>query len=280
MSVLKVFKALNPPATLDASSLYLVKSGTDTFSIYLTDKDGLVLHRSPDTSDISTIVMAIVNALKGQPGGLGSLDLDGYVEQAYASVAAIDGQEGDLGSLGLPIWDSIEDAICKLSLLNDTSVTDPTRIVTFNGMQGWLFAPSVLTQVFPKLQVPSDIALNTDAYICLHWMPGSGAIGNVRWGIEYSIMKSHQQGMFPATTIQYVTQYVDSTVDLIRNYTTELAMINSVNLEPGSTIMMRIFRDGANLGDTFLGNTSPYLMSLKYQKTRLGTRNRTPNFYI
>ena len=280
MSTLKVFKALTPPATLDASSLYLVKSGTDTFSIYLTDKDGLVLYRSPDTSDISTIVMAIVNALKGQPGGLGSLDLEGYIEQAYASVAAIDGQEGDLGSEGLPIWDSVEDTVCKLSLLNDTSATDPTRIVTFNGMQGWLFAPSVLTQVFPKLQVPFDIELNTNAYICLHWMPGAGALGNVRWGIEYSIMKSYQQGTFPATTTQYTTQYVDSTVDLIRNYTTELAVINSANIEPGSTIMMRVFRDGANPADTFLGNTSPYLISLKYQKTRLGTRNRTPNFYI
>lgn len=280
MATLKIHKTITIPTSFEPNTLYLVRAGTDRFSIYLTDKDGLVLFKSPDSSDISTVVLTLINALKGQPGGLASLNLDGYIEQPYASIQALDGQDGDLSSNGNLIWSIVDNPIHKLSVLADVSASDPTRIVTFNGMQGWLFAPSILTQVFPRLQVPYNYQVGTEGHINIHWMPGSGAIGDVRWGIEYSVMKSFSQGAFPATTIAYATQFVDSTVDLIRNYTTELATIPSAQLEPGSTIMMRIFRDGGNILDTFLGNTSPYKVSLNYQCKRIGTRQRQPDFYI
>ncbi len=280
MAQLKIFKLTALPVILEPSALYFIKTTADRFSIYLTDKDGIVVHRSPDSSDVSTVVLALINALKGQPGGLASLDLDGYIEQPYAAIQIFDGQDGDLSSSGSLIWDSIDNCIHKLSVLADTTATDPTRIVTFGGMQGWLFAPSVLTQVFPKLQVPYNYESGTQAYLNVHWMPGAGAIGNVRWGIEYSVMKSFSQGTFPTTNTNVVTQFVDSANDLIRNYTTELVALPSTQLEPGSTIMMRLYRDGASILDTFLGNTSPYKVSLNYQCKRIGTRQRQPDFYI
>ena len=275
MSNLKIVKALSLPSILTASTLYFIKVSDTTFSIYLTDKTGSVSYRSPDSSDVSGLTLALINALQGQPGGLAGLDLNGDVEQAVSSILSLDGQDGEWLSNNNLVWFS------KNETLHWTGTTtgDPTRIVTFGNMQGLLFQPNALTQVFPQIQVPYDIALNTDCYLCLHWMPGSGANGNIRWGIEYSIMKSNNQGAFPATTTAYFTQAADSTVDLIRNFTSEIVTLNSSQIEPGSTILMRVFRDGTNVLDTFEGNASPWKVSLRYQRARIGTRNRTPNYY-
>lgn len=275
MALLKIRKVTSLPSTLEASTLYLIKASTTTFSLYLTDKLGQVSYRSPDSSDISAIVLALINALKGQPDGLASLDINSNVNEPVNTILSLDGQDGELLSNNQLVWHSKSETIYA----SGTGANDPTRIVTFGNMQGWMFAADVLTQAFPKIQIPYDIALNTDAYLCLHWMPGSGAVGNVRWGLEYSIVKGHSQGSFPASTTVYQSVAANSTVDLVRNFTTEMVALNSAQIEPGSTILMRLFRDGANVLDTFQSNTSPWKISLKYQRQRIGTRNRIPNFY-
>lgn len=275
MAQLKIFKVNALPVTLEPSAMYFIKTTADRFSIYLTDKDGLVIHRSPDSSDVSTVVLAIVNALKGQPGGLASLDLDGNLEQMALSALGIDGQEGDFRSNGNYVWGSTE----QFLVATGNGTNDPTRITLFNGMQGLRFRSDRLIQTWVDILIPYDYALGTVVYPCLQWMVTTNN-GNVcRWGLEYSAAKGHGQQQFPASATVYVNHAVPANSQW-DNLITEFASIPSTNLEPGSVVKMRIFRDGANAADTHTGDASPWKLSLKYQKARIGTRNRTPDFYI
>lgn len=275
MTTLKFRKVTQLPAIIQSSTIYLVNTGTNTFTIYLTDKTGTIIYRSPDSTDISDIVINLINELVNQPNGLVSLDLDGHIIGTISNTSSIDGQDGEWLSNNNLVWNTITQALFSIG----ATTSDPTRILLFNNLQGLLFKPSALTQVFTQIKIPFDIALNTDCHIALHWMPGSGANGTIRWGIEYSIAKGYSQQSFPATQTNYTHVAANSTVDLIRNMTTDLVTLNSTSIEPDSTLLLRVFRDGGSNLDTFLGNTSAWKVSLKYQRQRIGTRQNVPNFY-
>lgn len=274
MAQLKIRKVDALPSTLQASTLYLVRASETTFSIYLTDKDGVVNYRSPDSSDISTIVLALINALKGQPGGLASLDLSGNVEQPVLTALGIDGQDGILTSNGNAVWGSIDEFL----IATGTGTNDPTRITLFNNIQGLRFRSDRLVQVWADFQIPYDYALGTVVYPVIHWMPTTTLAGVCRWGLEYSVAKGNGQAVFPATTTVYINANI-TTGSQWKNLASEFASVVATNLEPDSTIKMRIFRDGGNAADTYAGDTNAWKVSLRYQKARIGTRNRTPNFY-
>lgn len=275
MAQLKIFKLTALPVILEPSALYFIKTTADRFSIYLTDKDGIVVHRSPDSSDVSTIVLALINALKGQPGGLASLDLDGNLEQIGLVALGIDGQNGDFSSNGSSVWASIDEYLIALG--NGTN--DPTRITLFNAIQGLRFRSDRLIQTWVDFIIPYDYDLGTVVYPGIHWTPTTNN-GNVcRWGIEYSAAKGFGQQQFPATTTLFVNQAVPANSQW-DNLITEFASIPATNLEPGSVIKMRIFRDGANAADTHTGDASAWKASIRYQRVRIGTRNRSPDFYL
>lgn len=274
MANLKLFKVESLPTILQPSSLYFVKASTSTFSLYLTDKLGEVSYRSPDSSDISAIVLALINALKGQPGGLASLDGSGNLVQSANTALGIDGQNGILTSNGNNVWGAID----EFFMATGTGINDPTRITLFNSIQGLRFRSNRLIQVWVDFQIPYDYAIGSVIYPVIHWMPTTTGAGVCRWGFEYSVARGHGQDVFPATTTNYVNASITAN-NRWKNFTTEFTAIPETNLEPGSTVKVRAFRDGANAADTYASDVTAWKASLKYQKARIGTRNRTPNFY-
>jgi len=104
----------------------------------------------------------------------------------------------------------------------------------------------------------------------------------VRWGFEYSASKGHgQQVGMPASTTVYVN-FTVSAGNLGTHYVAEVAIvdaISSLNVEPDSVIHVRVFRDAGNAADTYAGTVWAWQADLHYQFARLGTLNRSPNFY-
>ena len=83
--VMRIFKVNSKPTILQPSALYIVSiAETKQLSLYMTDKEGKVVYRSLDSSDVSAIVNVIIGALKDQPGGVAGLDLDGHINAASA----------------------------------------------------------------------------------------------------------------------------------------------------------------------------------------------------
>jgi len=95
---LKIYKLDSIPATLEPSALYFVRTGVSNLvNIYLTDKESNIIYRNHDSSDISNITMAILNALKNQPGGIAGIDDDGLI------IGSILGNSGTTDKLKIPI---------------------------------------------------------------------------------------------------------------------------------------------------------------------------------
>jgi hypothetical protein len=130
--------------------------------------------------------------------------------------------------------------------------------------------------------VDHDYAEGTKIYPFIDWSKANGSSGDVKWGFEYVVAKSYNQGNesnLNTSSLVYVTTTVPNSNNR-RNFTTELSeqqAIPSTNLEPGSIIKIRCFRDGYN--DSY--NDDIYLtgFGIKYQMKRLATKNKSPNFF-
>ena len=169
-------------------------------------------------------------------------------------------------------------------VVKGSGAADPSFGALFNGLEGYLFSATTLQRVFCDFHIDHDIARGTLIYPHVHWMPTTTGTGVVRWGIEYSVAKGHQQGApstFPATTTVYVNQTI-SAASQWQHFVAEVSLadaIPSTNIEPDSVIKVRVFRDAANAADTYTGAVHAWQADLHYQVARLSTVNKSPNFY-
>jgi hypothetical protein len=165
-----------------------------------------------------------------------------------------------------------------------TGLNNPSFGTIRDGLQGLLFSPNTMNQVWVDFHIDHDYALGTVLYPHVHWLPMTTGTGTVRWGIEYSVAKGHQQGassIFPATTTVYVEQTISANSQYM-HFVAEVSQANAIpstNVEPDSVIKVRIFRDAAHVNDTYTGDVHAWQSDLHYQFNTLGTLNKAPNFY-
>jgi hypothetical protein len=162
------------------------------------------------------------------------------------------------------------------------STTNPPTWAQFrNGIYTWSFSASTVNEVWVKYQIHHDYVPGSPVYPLLYWSVSTTNTGVVRWGIEYTIAKGHQQQAFPITSTIYLNVNVAGIA--YRNYTTEVPEANAIpatNLEPDSLILMRVFRDAAHSADTLVSPAFLLHCSMHCRKNRDGTtRNKVPDFY-
>lgn len=159
-------------------------------------------------------------------------------------------------------------------------LTEPPRSVFRDGIYLLQFSHLDLMEVFGNFHIDHDYALGTLIYPHVHWSTNTTDTGTVRWGIEYTVAKGHQQASFPATTTVYVEQA--STGTAYMHYVAEVSTgnaISGVNIEPDTLILMRVFRDAGHANDTFNAPVYGIALDLHYQADRATTPNKAPNFY-
>jgi len=176
------------------------------------------------------------------------------------------------------------DMISNFVVKDTVGANNPSWSTLFNGMQGYTFSASQMNQVWCDFHVIHDIALNTVLYPHVHWTPTTTGTGVVRWGIEYSVAKGHQQAtgsVFPATTTVYVEQTIGSASQW-KHFVAEVSLADAIpatNVEPDTVIKVRIFRDAGHANDTYAGTVHAWQADIHYQVATLSTKNRAPNFY-
>ena len=149
MAQLKLYKVNALPAVLKPSALYFIKNDvTQILNMYLTDASGALVYRNHDSSDISQIIIALINSIKGQPGGLAELDLNGNVIGA-SSVSSLIKYSGNVDIIsgntiirfnnstpsiteGTEIWSK---TITPKSLTSDFSIMFSGTVDTSNNNQ-------------------------------------------------------------------------------------------------------------------------------------------------
>lgn len=142
------------------------------------------------------------------------------------------------------------------------------------------FPPGAMTEVFGSFHVDHDYALGTALFPHIHWTTNSSSTGVVRWGIEWTLAKGHQQMAFGPTTTVYVEQAATGTPYM--HYIAEVSLANAIpgtNVEPDTVILVRVFRDAPHINDTFADQVFGIALDLHYQADRATTPNKAPNFY-
>lgn len=192
-------------------------------------------------------------------------------------VVAIDGQNTPLQTNGRYVW---KDEKASFVVKAVGGKNNPTWGTLFSGFEGLIFPTAVMTQVWVDFHIDHDIALNTKVYPHVHWMPLTQESGTVRWCFQYVIAKGHGQSVFPTTSQTITVDHRFSAGSMRMHMVTEvpeIAAIVSSEIEPDSVIKMRVYRDGGF--DTYRGGVHAWQADLHYQVARVGTVNRSPNFY-
>lgn len=157
----------------------------------------------------------------------------------------------------------------------------PTFTTYRNGINAYAFSPTSMNEVWVNFHINHDFKLGTAIYPHIHWSPTTTNTGTVRWGIEYTIAKGHQQSNFGATTTVYVEQTV-SAANQYGHYIAEVSdvdAISSAELEVDAVVLARVFRDAAHANDTFPDAVAGLFVDLHVQIDRVSTLNKAPNFY-
>jgi hypothetical protein len=171
-----------------------------------------------------------------------------------------------------------KDIIGDIVIKSPGTGTEPSWGVFRDNLYCYLFGASSLNECWINYHVNHDYAVGTPIYLHVHWVSKVATSGTVRWGFEYTIAKGHGQEAFPTSTTVYVEQANAG------QYYHHLAEINtgitSSSLEPDSIIMVRIFRDGAHVNDTFPDVAGLIMADVHYQSSKFATKNRAPNFNL
>lgn len=159
----------------------------------------------------------------------------------------------------------------------------PSFGVIFGNMQGYLWDPATMNQCWVDFHILHDYAAGTMMFPHVHWMPTTTNTGTVRWGIEYTVAKGHQQQAFSTSTVTVYLEYTIANANQrylhIVTETPDALAIPATNLEIDGFIKTRVFRDAAHPNDTYPDNVHAWCVDLHYQAAQFSTINKAPNFF-
>lgn len=145
------------------------------------------------------------------------------------------------------------------------------------GVYAYSFSASVLNEVWLSFHINHDYEEGTAFFPHIHWIPTDTNTGTVRWGIEWSAARGHDQEIFPSTTFTYIEQAAPGVADqhMVAETTTGITVPNA---EADMIILARVFRDAAHANDTYTGACFGFRLDAHYQSNRHNTPNKVPPF--
>lgn len=156
-------------------------------------------------------------------------------------------------------------------------IGNPCELANFIGNTvAYQFVAGSTSETYVTWDVPLSWKEGTDVYAALHWSPAASVnTGNVRWGLEF--VGAPVNEVFPSsTTFSYVIGAADGTA---------WKHIQSVSnpypanfLQPNKRFMIRLFRDGGDVEDTFPDDAYLLGIDFYYQVNKFGTPSFTPPY--
>lgn len=166
--------------------------------------------------------------------------------------------------------------------VRSTGAAAPSFSAFRNGIYAYEFPHTANREFFMTFHIQHDWKRGTPLYLHVHFAPGNSALsGNVKWGMEYTIAKGHQQGagsVFGATQTTSATIAVGASSNYEHHIAELSTGISSSQIEVDSLLLVRFYRDttvASNFGASVWGFTA----DIHYQYDRYGTLNKSPDFY-
>ena len=172
-------------------------------------------------------------------------------------------------------WDDIT---ADLSAGKAVGANAPTWSVFRNGIEAYEFHQTTMNEIWITFHVKHDYAEGTLVYPHIHWSPNTTSTGVVRWGMEYTVAKGHDQEAFPATTTVYVEPDITSNKQY-QHLVSEVSDADAFDaFEADTLVLMRIFRDAGHANDTFPDPVHAFTADIHFQANKDYTPNKAPPF--
>lgn len=173
-----------------------------------------------------------------------------------------------------------EDLTADLASGKTAGSNVPTWSAFRGGLSAYSFSATSMKELWITFHITHQYKDGTKIYPHIHWSPGNSvATGTVRWGIEYSFAKGHNQDAFGATTIMYLEETIDTGV-AYQHYITEASdeQAFSEDLETDGLLLCRIFRDAAHANDDFGSAVFGLTADIHFEVGQVATPNKAPPF--
>jgi hypothetical protein len=167
--------------------------------------------------------------------------------------------------------------------------TAPSLQTYIGGIKEHLFAVNDEAQV--RFHLPHDYYMGSHLHIHAHWSHNSSLVtgGSVTWGFELTYAKGHQQGAFStpvvvteqqnASTTQRFHMVCEAPISLDGG---SANMLDTTLIEVDGMIFGRVYLVANNITvssgpvpDVFL-----HEVDIHYQTTNVGTKRRSPDFWV
>lgn len=135
----------------------------------------------------------------------------------------------------------------------------------------------VTEQLFFSVHILHGILPNSVPTFHIHWSHNIAVpSGDVKWQIDYTIVKGYGVSQYPAPTTITTTQTAGA--QYTHQITDDDDMPVSGEIEPDSVLIGRIYRDPTDSADTFEDDAFLIQADIHYERTRLGTVERNRPF--
>ena len=192
----------------------------------------------------------------------------------------VDGNFADLAERTDLSWSQFgSDPVVREGIANSASLSNFR-----DGLYEYAYLPDELNQAYLKFDVPFDYAVGTDLVIGIHWSPGSStSTGNVRFGLEFTYAWAYGPGtnsVFGASQTIYITASQSNGTAYAHyiNFNDPANNFPAAAVQQNMRFLVRIFRDGANVLDTFPDPIFIIGTDFFYQTDKFGTGSKSPPF--
>ena len=157
---------------------------------------------------------------------------------------------------------------------------DPTfSVYTGTTFRAFSFSATTMNEVFAVFHVPHDWIPGTAIHLHAHWSNAAAApsTGNVIWGFDYSFAKGFGQEAFPVQN-NVIISAPSPAISKTHNIS-ETPPILVPGMEIDGILLVRCYRDAANVLDTCTNAVFLHTMDIHYESDSNSTKNKAPNFY-
>lgn len=153
---------------------------------------------------------------------------------------------------------------------------NPAELSSFrDGVVAYSYVSNAMSESFTNWDVPFQWAVGTDLYLAFHWSPGNSTnTGTVRWGIEY--IGAPVNGVFFPAVTEYYEQAADGTA--YKHLQLISTPFPGSMVEPNMRFLIRIFRDGAHVNDTFSDPAFLLGIDFYHKVDKFGLASFTPPY--
>jgi len=163
-----------------------------------------------------------------------------------------------------------------------TQQASPTWEPFKGGIYSYSFsANSTEELILTPYHYDHDQVPRTLSRIHVHWATSEASAGTIRWGFEITYAKGHGQEAFKEPFFVYVEQTVNSgKTEFHYIAEDEGGQLGNGEIEPDTLVLIRCFRDGSHINDTYPAKAWGFTADFHYISDHETTIGRRPPFDV